>query len=222
MKPLRVFIGFDDRQPIAYTVAQHSIVTNSSLPVSVTPLIHRQLPINRKGLTSFTFTRYLVPFLCGYEGYALFVDADVLCLGDVAELPWDADEAVSVVPHSVVDKLGAKFSVHFERPSVMLFNCAKCEALTPEFIETGKPHTLEWAESVGQLPPEWNYLVGYDGGMQAKLAHFTQGIPCFPETQGDEYASDWMDAIKGANSTVSWDAIMGNSVHAQWKKKRIA
>jgi len=215
---LRVFIGVDERQPLAYTVAAHSIQFNSSVPVSVTPLLIRQLPIKRKGLTTFTFARYIVPWLCGYQGKALFIDGDTLCLGDVATMPWNDPEALHVVPHGFVEKNGHQVSVHFERPSVMLFDCEQCKGLTPEYIETGKPQTLEWAPSIGHLDPEWNYLVGYNKGGNAKLVHFTMGIPCFPETAQDEYAAEWMEACNRAMSTVEWADIMGQSVHAQWKK----
>lgn len=218
MTPFRIFIGFDDRQPIAYNVAQMSIALRSSKPVAITPLIYETLPVKRTGLTKFTYTRYAVPYLCNYEGHALFVDADVLCMGDVAELPWDSDHAVSVVPHTYVEKDGKPFSVHFERTSVMLFNCGKCQKLTLEEIESGKPQMLSWAPSVGTLPPEWNHLVGYDTPKPTKLAHFTQGIPCFEETKGDEFAAEWMKTLEKACSTVSWEEIMGPSVHAQWKK----
>lgn len=220
MKPLKVFIGFDPRQPVAYQVAQASIVRNSSRPVSITPLILSQLPLKRRGLTEFTFSRYLVPYLCGYEGEALFVDADILCIGDIAELPWDTDDAVSVVKHTTVTKGGQTVNVQFERPSVMLFNCEQCPPLSLDLIENGTPQKLEtWAHSVGDLPHEWNYLVGYDTGGGAKLAHFTQGIPIFEETCKDEYAAEWLEMAKWCSESCSWQEIMGNSVHAKWKQK---
>lgn len=236
MNLLRVFIGLDPRQPLAYQVAAHSIARNSSRPVSITPLILSQLPLKRRGLTEFTFSRYLVPYLCGYEGHALFVDADILCMGDIAELPWDSHHAVSVVSHDNVTLRGQQVDVRFERPSVMLFNCHECEALTLDLIETGTPQKLQtWAQphglSIGELPPAWNFLVGYDdrhrlkfsaaGALEdhrVKLAHFTMGIPVFPETCNDEYAAEYRAEIELMNSTVSWAEIMGGSVHAKWKE----
>jgi hypothetical protein len=217
---LKVFIGVDERQPLAYTVAAHSVAFNSSKPVQITPLIYKQLPIKRRGLTTFTFTRYLVPHLCRYEGRALFMDADTLCRGDVADLPWELARQfdVMVVPHTE-SELHPGFGLTFERTSVMLFNNARCTALTPEFIENDKPHTLAWAKEVGILPHEWNHLVGYDKpNPGAKLAHFTQGIPCFPETTQDEFADEWRETAKGAMSTVNWESIMGTSVHAHFKR----
>jgi hypothetical protein len=219
MQPLRVFIGMDERQPVAYTMAQTSFMRNSSRPVAITALRLSQLPLTRRGLTDFTYARYLVPWLCNYEGHALFVDGDVLCLGDVAELPWDAPEAVSIVPHTTVQKNGETVSVQFERPSVMLFNCAACKRLTPEYIQSGKPQTLEWAPSIGELPKPWNYLVGYNTGGDAKLAHFTMGLPCFDETAKDEFAADWAEIAAYAGKTCTWEELMGDSVHAKWKQK---
>lgn len=221
--PLRIFVGVDERQPIAFTVAQHSIAQCSSKPVAITPLIQKQLPVKRRGLTSFTFTRYLVPWLCNFEGHALFVDADILLRSDIAQLPWDAPATVSVVPHLAVIKNGEPVSVMFERNAVMLFNCAKCIRLTPEWIEDPKnaPNKLaEWAGTdIGELPKEWNHLVGYDKPDNGtKLAHFTMGIPCFAETKGDEFAAEWAETHRHMNGTVPWSEIMGPSVHARWKR----
>lgn len=218
MKTLRIFIGVDRRQPVAFNIAQASVWRHASRPVAITPLLLPTLPVQRCGLTEFSVTRYLVPWLCNFEGHALFIDGDTLCMGDIAELPWDTEHAVSVVKHDTVTKNGRPVDVRFERPSVMLFNSAKCTALTPEFIETSKPHNLAWASGVGELPREWNYLVGYDTGGGAKLAHFTMGLPCFEETANDEYAAEWREAAAWAGHTCSWAEIMGGSVHARWKQ----
>lgn len=206
---LKVFIGYDPRQPISYNVLQHSIATRSTKPVSITPLIIEQLPITRVGLTPFTFTRFLVPWLCDYEGWALFLDLDMLVLDDISKLFDMADEQ-----HQV---LVSKNPKRFEWASAMLFNCPKCRILTPEYVQTAKGlHTIEWAESVGDMPPEWNHLVGYDASREdAKLIHYTQGIPAFPETKGCEYADMWFKEHRIVNSAVPWVELMGNSVHAE-------
>lgn len=216
---LRIFIGADERQPIAFNVAQHSIFAHTTTPVSITKLVIETLPVKRRGLTSFTYTRYLVPWLCNYEGHALFMDADTLARADLSGLPWDHDSAVAVVPHNSVEKRGEQVSVAFERNAVMLFNNAKCRKLTPEYISTGAPNKLaEWADSIASLDKEWNHLVGYDvPNPNAKIAHFTMGIPCFPETKDDEFADEWREAHRAMNGTVSWKEIMGSSVHARWK-----
>lgn len=201
---LQIFIGVDVRQPVAYSVLRTSIEARASVPVSVTALIQDQLPVKRRGLTDFTFTRYLVPWLMDYRGWGLFLDADMLCLGDIAEV---FDRARDEYAVQVV-----KGPKRFEWPSMMLFNCAKCEVLTPNFIEYGRPQDFDWGE-VGELPGEWNRCVGYEDCDDAKLLHYTAGIPCYPETRGLGHYDEWAESLKAANSTVSWQELMGESVH---------
>jgi hypothetical protein len=211
MTVLPVFIGVDPRQPIAYHVLCSSIQRRSSKPVALIPLLIDQLPITRVGLTDFTYARYIVPHLMGYQGKAVFLDSDMLVLGDIAEL-FDVkyDTAVSVVPFD--GKLG------FERPSVMVFNCDLCRDLTPEYIDNpdSHPQSFEWALSVGRLPMEWNHLVGYSQPSDnVKLVHYTQGVPGYLECRMCEYSDEWFREKEIMNSHVSWLEIMGNSVHAQ-------
>lgn len=92
--PLRIFIGYDSKEPIAYHVLAHSIITRASGPVTITPLV--QPVLRAAGLytrargatesTEFSMTRFLVPYLAGYKGDAIFMDCDMLCLGDIYEL----------------------------------------------------------------------------------------------------------------------------------------
>lgn len=207
---MRVFIGYDHRQPIALQVLAHSIYTRASQPVEITPLVLSQLPISRRGLTEFTFSRYLVPFLCDFRGKAIFLDADMLCLSDIAELEAlaDRDAAVSVV----------KNERKFEWPSCMVFNNAMCQKLQPSWIDSKEtnPASLTWARNIGSLPSEWNHLVSYDAQRKdAKLVHFTAGLPCWPETKNCEYAAEWQAERKACNGTVSWEELMGGSVHRE-------
>lgn len=215
---LRVFIGFDPRQIVSYTVCALSIIQRATRPVSIMPLILETLPITRKGLTPFTYSRFLVPYLCGFEGEAIFLDADIMLRDDIAKLAKCNDGVSSVM---VVKHEGA---LEFERPSVMLFNNAKCSELTPQYVE--EPHNklfdFKWASKLGFLPPVWNHLVGYqkpDTG--AKLAHYTQGVPCFPETAKSEFADEWLSIMTKATGSKSWGEIMGGSVHAKAVYARI-
>lgn len=211
----RVWIGADERQPLAFNVLQHSIHMASKSPVQVMPLWKHQLPITRFGLTDFTFSRYLVPWLCNYTGTALFMDGDMLVLDDINEL-FDLHNGASVSVVQDQDK--------FEWPSLMLFDCAKCCELTPEYVNdpASTPHDLtSWATDVGTLPKEWNVMVmasdpdkaGVLNG--AKVLHFTEGLPCFFETQDTPGAAQWHAAKKEMNHTVTWKELMGRSIHAQ-------
>jgi hypothetical protein len=185
----------------------HSIYRRASKPVSITPLVYSQLPIKRVGLTEFTFTA-IYPYLCGYEGKSIFLDADMLCLGDIHELvDLAGDYPVSVV----------KNKLRFEWPSLMVFNNARCTDLTPQYIETSEPQALKWANGeIGSLPPEWNILVGYDEPIPNPKAS-----PLHPRhslLQRDQRLSLLSRMGRRSSSEyVNGDMaeIMGNSVHAQ-------
>jgi hypothetical protein len=147
----------------------------------------------------------LVPFLCDYQGIAIFMDADMLARADLTELTQIAfnDYSVKVV----------KSIERFEWPSLMLFNNQACRTLTPEFIETENPYKLKWG-TVGELPSEWNHVVGYSPRRpDAKVVHFTMGIPCWEETKDCEYADEWRKEFDIMNSSVSFNALMGQSRH---------
>jgi hypothetical protein len=120
----------------------------------------------------------------------------------------DPTASVSVVLHKK----------EFERPSVMLFNNKRCLNMTPSFIADGTNglFDMKWAAKIGSLPPEWNHLVGYDDpNPGAKIIHFTKGVPCWTETGISEWADQWRVELANLNSTVSFQELMGASVHVQ-------
>ena len=203
----RVFIGADSRNTVAASVLTHSIHQHSSSPVMVTQIRIDQLPVSKKGLTEFTFTRYLVPWMCHYSGAALFLDADMLLTADINEL-----FALNDGEHPVYVVQGRE---RFEWPSLMLFNNELCRQLTPEYITESNPSKFEWASSVGRLPAEWNHCVGYDEPKPAKLIHYTAGVPIFKEVWGLGCEHDWIQAYEQMRSTVSWIELMGRSVHTE-------
>lgn len=214
---LRIFIGYDARQPISYNVLQFSILRRASVPVAIVPLNIDTLPIKRVGLTPFTFTRFLVPWLCGYDGHALFLDSDMLVLGDVKEIFDLAD------PHDAVQVV--KNAKRFEWASAILWNCGHPAnaAVTPEWIDdpANNPFRYPWLEGggdspeIGDLPTEWNHLVGYDKPRSdAKLVHYTMGVPAFDECRMCEYAEAWLQEHQVMNGAVPWPHLMGQSVHA--------
>lgn len=216
---IRVFIGYDPRQPLAYNVMQHSIARHSSVPVAITPLILDQLPITRRGLTEFTYSRFLVPALCDFQGLAVFADADMVVKGDIRELI----DAVGDTPgHSVyVNKLQQQF----EWPSVMVFDCGRCRELTPAYIDDAKHAMFDFAwatDGVGGFPAEWNHCVGYEEPRDdAKLYHYTQGLPCFHETRGLPEDVQWDTELNAMKHTVPWKTLMGGSIHAKHVLRRM-
>ena len=215
---IRVFIGYDDREAIAYNVLSHSIQRLASEPVTIAPLRLSQL----KGLltrerhplqsTDFSFSRFLTPFLSGYQGWSVFMDCDMVMLDDIAGLYGLKDEryAVMVVKHVHVPKQTVKFlgepQSKYEKKnwsSVMLFNNAKCRALTPGYVNSASGlelHQFRWLESeelIGALPSRWNHLVGYDPPRtDVALLHYTQGGPYFSEYRNCEYAGEWHSELQ--------------------------
>lgn len=207
---IRVFIGYDPVETVAFHVAAFSAMRRSSRPVSITGLVLRQLPIHRerdpRQSTEFAFSRFLVPYLCRYEGRAIFLDGDVLIRADIAELLEEAreDKAVWVVQHDYAPRGRTKFLGRMQSAyprknwsSVMVFDCARCRGLTPDYVERASGlelHQFRWLadEEIGALAPEWNHLVGeYAPNPEARIAHFTLGAPCFPEHADCEFAEEW-------------------------------
>lgn len=210
---LRIFIGRDERQPVAVNVLSDSIARHASVPVAITPLSLKALPITRHGLTAFTFSRFLVPYLCEFKGTALFLDADMVVTADIADLFAQANGVDSVQVN--------RNQPRFEWPSAMLFNCEHCTALTPEYVQDPKNQLFDfaWAKSIGEFSPEWNHCVSYgEPWLEAKLYHFTAGLPVWRETRGQNPEDVvFHDAMKRMMHTCSYQELMGLSVHAQRK-----
>jgi hypothetical protein len=210
---IRVFIGYDTREAAAFSVLAHSIHARSSEPVDIAPVRLSELKgvyrreWNPLQSTQFSFSRFLTPYLCGYEGWAVFMDCDMLVLDDIAKL-WrlrDDRYAVQVVKHVHVPKEETKFlgavQTKYEKKnwsSVMLMNCARCTALTPEYVNSASGlelHQFKWLEGdhlIGEIPHAWNHLVGYDAPRRdASLVHYTIGGPYFDAYRECEYAKEW-------------------------------
>lgn len=218
---LNVFIGVDRSELVSFYVLAHSIMSKATCPISITPLYRDNLPFfTRKRIasesTDFSITRFLVPYLSGYQGWSLYLDCDILCRVDLAELTsymtlrdrWS--KAVLVVKHDYIPKGQTKFLNHTQAvygkknwSSVMVFNNAECLKLTPEFVHSSPGmalHQFDWTyqDKIGTLPRPWNYLVGEDNQCDtelAKLVHFTNGSPCFPEYQSCEFADEWFRTL---------------------------
>lgn len=212
---MRIFIGYDPREAVAFHVLSHSIHARASRPVMIAPLMLSELngvltrerhPLQS---TDFSFSRFLVPYLSDYEGWSLFCDCDMLMLDDIAKL-WalrDEHYAVQVVKHDHKPADTVKFLDKPQRPyekknwsSVILFNNAKCKALTPDYVNgaTGlELHQFKWLGNdalIGELPHRWNHLVDYDPTVpteQVSLLHYTEGGPYFEAYKNCGYADTW-------------------------------
>lgn len=211
--PVRIAIGFDPRETVAYHVLAHSILARASLPVALMPICLSHLggifdrPRDPLQSTDFSFSRFLTPWLSGYQGWTVFMDCDMLLQDDIAKL-WamrDDRYAVQVVKHNHVPVEERKFlgatQTKYARKnwsSVMLFNNARCRALTPEYVNTASGlelHQFKWLsgeEEIGPLPGRWNHLVAFDPeNPDAAIVHYTKGGPYFAEYVDCEFSDQW-------------------------------
>lgn len=215
---IRLFVGHDAREAVAFDVFVHSVIRHSSEPVSVTPLSLPTLrnvykEVHTDGSNDFIYSRFLVPYLCDFMGWALFVDGDMLCREDLAEL-WDMRDpkkAVQVVKHCYKTTATEKYlgSPNADYPrknwsSVILWNCGHPanQTLTPSRLmqkDGAYLHRFSWLEDeqIGGLPLKWNWLVTeYPYATIASLVHYTLGTPCFKGYQRCDYAKEWYDELR--------------------------
>jgi lipopolysaccharide biosynthesis glycosyltransferase len=215
-QPVRLVIGFDQREAIAYHVFCQSVLDRSSIPVFFIPLAANLLNFYREihadGSNSFIYSRFLTPFLMGYNGWAIFADGDMICNADIKEL-WnkrDDSKAVFVVKHDyetkqIIKYLGNK-NENYPRKnwsSLVLWNCAhpKNRILTPEFIKKSTGaflHRFSWLDDgdIGDIDKAWNWLaIEYPENTKAKLIHYTLGTPCFKEYSGTSMSEMWFEIL---------------------------
>ena len=209
---INIFIGYDHREAIAYHVCVNSIIRHSSKPVSVTPLALQNMKDYQEkhtdGRNQFIYSRFLVPHLMEYKGWAIFMDGDMLLREDIEKL-WaqrDESKAVMVVKHDYKTKMTEKYlgakNENYPRKnwsSVILWNCGHTanKDVTPEFIEnaTGAQlHRFTWLNDslIGELPIEWNWLPDeFGSNLDAKLLHYTLGTPSFHDFATTPMGDEW-------------------------------
>ena len=215
---LPIYIGWDSREENAYQVCRHSIERRTSRPVRITPLRQRALRYQRRywrspdplAATEFTYTRFLVPALADYSGWALFCDCDFLWLSDIAELFAMADPRYALMcvhhdhrPSERTKMYGCVQTVYPRKnwSSLMLINCGHPanQALTTELVnrEDGAfLHRFQWLDDtlIGALPETWNWLEGWSAKPAQgtpKVIHYTRGGPWFETWQDVDYAAEW-------------------------------
>lgn len=212
---IRIFVGYDPREAVAYHVLCHSILARASVPVTIAPLALGALggelwrPRHPLQSTDFSFSRFLIPHLCGYEGWAMFLDCDMLVRRDIAEL-WamrDPAMAVQVVKHDHVPHERSKFlgapQTRYQMKnwsSLMMFNNRLCDRLTRTYVNTAtglELHQFRWLDdpgTIGALPAAWNHLVDYDRQRpetEIAILHYTNGGPYFDAYARCSHADLW-------------------------------
>lgn len=207
-----IFIGYDPREAVAYHVCVNSIIRHATQPVSIIPIALNLFPeyteTHTDGSNQFIYTRFLVPYLASWSGWAIFIDGDMILRDDITKL-WNLkenDKDVMVVKHDYRTKMKKKYldSKNEDYPrknwsSVILWNCNSYpnRKLTPKFVQdsTGAYlHRFSWLDDVriGELPIEWNWLPDEFGpNPDAKLLHYTLGLPAFNEFAHTPQGNEW-------------------------------
>ena len=218
---INIFIGYDKRERAASNVLIDSLYQRSSLPISINILKNNQL-VNSgiywrkrdpKQSTDFSFTRFLVPYLMDFNGWAIFMDCDMLCQDDIAELWNQRNENYSLmcVKHKHKPKNKTKFlgepQTSYPKKnwsSLMLINCSKCKNLTVEYVNSASGldlHRFNWLDNdneIGEIKGTWNNLVqdSKKSNDNASLIHWTLGGPWFKEQRDyeDVLTDKWFKA----------------------------
>ena len=217
---LNFFIGYDAKEDIAYRVCKYSLMKRSPTNVKVTSLkldelISKKLytrSVDPLASTQFTYSRFLVPRLMNYEGWAVFCDCDFIFFEDVSNITKNLDQskAVYCVQHDYTPKEkhkmdGQKQTIYPRKnwSSFIIYNCSheSTKKLTIDTVnsETGAYlHQFKWCKDneIGKLDERWNWLEGWTSNHNNSkpfAVHFTRGGPWFDEWQDVEYAKEWIN-----------------------------
>jgi lipopolysaccharide biosynthesis glycosyltransferase len=214
---INIFVGYDTKETVAYHVCSNSIVRQATQPVSIVPLalnlLNDYTETHTDTSNEFVYSRFLVPHLMNYNGWAIFIDGDMILQDDITNL-WnlrDDSKAVMVVKHDYKTKQSVKYlnAKNEDYPcknwsSVILWNCSHSahKKLSPEVVQhsTGSYlHRFSWLtdNDIGELPIEWNWLADeYGDNADAKLIHYTLGTPCFEEFANTPMSEYWHTEFK--------------------------
>lgn len=237
MEEIRLFIGCDQREAVGmHTFLQSLLETSGRHLLSVSFLTEgmgRDLGIVTDGTNAFSKIRFAVPYLCHFRGSAIFLDgADMLMRCDLKAL-WDLRDhwkAVQVCKHDYKTKADRKYigtdleaeNQDYPRKqwsSVVIWQCdySAHQKLTPDFIASQPGsylHRFSWLpdERIGDLPLEFNHLVGErPESEEAKIAHFTLGIPGFSYYAECDYSMEWKQTFLKAQEGSQYEIRLRGS-----------
>jgi hypothetical protein len=228
MSAVKIFVGWDSGEPEAYDVCRSSLIRHASTALEIVPIIQQDLrgqslysrEADPLASTEFTYTRFLVPHLVNFQGWAVFCDCDFLWTRDVSDLYACRDDrfAVMCVQHNYQPtenlKMNGQTQTTYPRKnwsSLMLLNCnhPATRRLTVDRVNTESGaylHRFQWAKDteIGALDPTWNWLEGWNTPKQDGLPgaiHYTRGGPWFENWQDVDYADLWLAEYERVKSS---------------------
>jgi hypothetical protein len=179
---VRVFVACSEAESLPMRVLAFSIRETSSLPVEVVALdrVARPIPLpadlRNRPRTPFSFQRFLIPELCGYEGRAIYLDADMLVFSDIAAVwsaPMDGHDLLAVREGN--DGRRGQFSV-------MLLDCGRLQWRVEDIVAGLDAGRYSYEQLMGEmcvapragwsLSPAWNSLEHHETGVTC-LLHYT-------------------------------------------------
>jgi hypothetical protein len=236
----KIFIGWDRRFPVAGRVLAYSLRKYSSIPLDIRFLDNLHLrecygferQFDPLATTEFTYSRFLVPWLCGYDGPALFMDNDMLCRGDVGQLLayccTRKTMPLRVVKHDHVPTATTKMygcpQTSYPRKnwsSLMFMNCEYLKCWTKDVVQTASGKRLHRFEDlcddeIGELPAQWNHLdtLRVDTG----IIHWTSGMLWSDSSKTWPYQNIWLGeyqdwlASEGLPADTPFNPVVGEPV----------
>jgi hypothetical protein len=231
-----IYIGYDSREDIAYTVLEKSLRFNIKHGVFTEDIKKLDLNLAKKHgynrpytiiknndsvqkidtltgecfSTEFSYSRFLIPKIMNYQGYAMFMDCDFLALKPISNLwleyskKWKEEKAIWVcklnyTPNSV-SKMDNQIQTLYPKKlwsSLIIWNCShpKNSILNSEVVNksTGAYlHQFQWLEEddIGFLDLQWNWIPNHSTG-EVGFVHFTEGGPWFENYKDVPYAEAW-------------------------------
>lgn len=218
-RKLTIFIGFDPIESIAFHTLVHSITYYASSPVRIVPVNNQNMqtiftrPRDPKQSNEFSFSRFLVPYLMDYKGWAIFMDCDMMLREDIynvfSEIKDQPGKAVYVVKHDYEVKEGLKYlnTVQYAYPrknwsSFVLWDCGhkSNKKVTNDWVNEASGlelHRFTWLDDteIGELNVRWNWLVGDYVNPPDNVAnvHWTLGGPYFNEYKDVDFCHEWFE-----------------------------
>ena len=223
--PVKIFIGSGEqslleRKVLIYSLRRH---TQRNLEISVFNGTHNtverdgqepvpaplSLRLKYRNQTEFSLYRYLIPELCSFQGGAIYLDSDMICLADVGSLfDLDFDECDFLAKREYADRDGDQMW----GLSVMLINCKRTRFpleqvfdeidqglfTYTEFSQMGKRFLTQHNYEIGELDPSWNVFDRADE--DTKLIHYTNLFTQPWKYSGHPYGKLWFSYLEEARA----------------------
>ncbi|MEE4678862.1 glycosyltransferase [Pseudomonas alliivorans] len=236
---IRVYVGVDRSQLLAVPVLEYSIKRHTTARVEVIPMLDLPVPEPkdpRNGQrTGFSFSRFCIPKLAGYEGKAIYMDADMLVFQDIRKLwklPFNGAKILIQEEVKFADVTMAKENAPKERKkqcAVMLLDCARLDWDVNEIVQGMDDGRYSYDQLMSGLcilperevgygvPFEWNSLEHYDSG--TCLIHYTDmGTQPWASTRNSN-GYLWFDEVRRMlkAGVLGFDQIMDEIAHGYFR-----